>query len=160
MSIEQELVSLTDADGFIKPHRVVEWARKNPESELHKRFEWDNKTAADEYRLYQARRLIAVHVVSSGGQRQTISLIQDRTPDRGYRHIEPVMKNADLREAALRQALDELRRWEAKYQYLQELAEMFEARARIEARLVERKMKGGMPIPVPPSNEEGAASAA
>lgn len=132
MTIEQELVSLTDDDGFINPRRVVEWAADNPESELHKQFEWNDQKAAEEYRLHQARRLISIHVVSDDGRRSTISLVQDRHADGGYRHIDRVMSNDELRGMALRQALRELRRWEERYRHLQELSRVFAAASEVE----------------------------
>lgn len=127
MSIESELHALTDADGFIKPRAVVEWARANPESETHKHIEWDNGKAAEAYRVDQARRLIVLHIRTEEGDRGVISLTQDRNPEGGYRHIGPVMNNAELRQMAVRQALREFRRWEQRYRHLQELALVFEA---------------------------------
>lgn len=132
MSIEQEIVDLTDADGFIKPHRVVAWAKDNPTSELHGKFEWDDARAAESYRLDQARRLIAIHVLSDDGTRATISLVQDRSPDGGYRHLGAVISNSDLRMMALRQAMREFRRWEARYKHLIELARVFDAAKEVE----------------------------
>ena len=134
MTIEDELVALTDGDGFIKPHRVVDWARENPKSALHKNFEWDDAKAAEAFRVQQARRLIAIHVLADDGRRSTISLIQDRNGDSGYRHIGPVMQNSELRAMAVRQALRELRRFEERYKWLHELAGVFAERARIEGR--------------------------
>ncbi len=125
MSIEQELIGLSE-DGFVRPRRVVEWAADNPTSELHSHFEWDDARAADEYRLHQARRLIAIHLRADDGGRATISLIQDRHSDGGYRFLGPVLNNAELRRMALQQALRDFRRWEARYKHLQELTRVFE----------------------------------
>jgi hypothetical protein len=137
MMVEDELVALTDPDGFIKPHRVVEWAREhpeselykhiewddtkaadvvewareNPESELHKRIEWNDAKADDAYRLVQAWCLITIHIRSDDGQRGTISLIQDRNADGGYRHMDRVLSNYELRRMASRQALREFNTW-------------------------------------------------
>jgi len=140
MTVERELLDLTDSAGFIKPHNVVEWARKNPESELHKRLEWDDGLAAEEWRLQQVRRLIAVHVVSDEGKRATISLIQDRHTEGGYRSIDEVMSDTELRALALSQALSEFRVWQRKYQYMRELVRIFEAADRVDVgRVSERK---------------------
>lgn len=140
MTIAQELIALSDSAGFIKPHSVVEWARGNSESELHKRLEWDDGVAAEEWRLSQVRRLIAVHVVSDEGERVTISLIQDRHSEGGYRCIDRVMGDTELRALALAQALAEFRVWQRKYAYMQELARIFEAADRVErGRVSERE---------------------
>lgn len=134
MTIENELTALTDEAGLIRPHAVVEWARDNPDSELHKHreFYWsDDAKAAEEHRLTVARTLIRVHVRTEEGERGTISLLQDRRSGGGYRRIEPVMSNTELRAMALRQALRELHAWERRYKHMQELAAVFEARAAI-----------------------------
>lgn len=131
MTIEQELLALTDDEGFIKPRVVVDWARENPSSELHGRFEWDDAKAAEKYRVDQARQLIAVHVRTDDGERATISLVQDRNPDGGYRRIEQVMSNAELRAMALRQAMREFNRWRKRYEHLSELAKVFAAGAAV-----------------------------
>lgn len=47
---------------LITPEQVL-YAAKNPESELHKCFEWDDKEAANKYRLSQARKVIQLIVV-------------------------------------------------------------------------------------------------
>jgi hypothetical protein len=133
MTIENELTALMDEDGILNPRRVVEWAAGNPESDLHKQFEWDDQKAAEGYRLHQARRLIAIHVVADDGRRATISLIQDRHSEGGYRPIDRVMSNAELRRMALRQALRELRRFEERYRHIQELARVFVAASEVEA---------------------------
>ena len=133
MTIETELVALTDSEGFIKPRTVVEWARENKDSEVYKHLEWDDAKAAEAHRIDQARRLIVIHVRSEEGERATISLVQDRNSNGGYRHMGAVMSNAQLRLMALRQALRELRRFEQRYRHLQELGRIFEETARVEA---------------------------
>lgn len=133
MTIEAELLALTTEDGFIQPRAAMNWARNNPESELHGQLEWDDSKAADEYRLHQVRRLISIHIRDDEGRRTTISLVQDRRADGGYRPINRVLQNAELRAMALRQALRELKRWEQRYQHIKELAGVFEAAARVEA---------------------------
>lgn len=122
MAIETEIIALRDDDGFLRPARLVEWARSNPDSQLHGRFEWDDSKAAEKYRLEQARQLIAIHVRDEEGNRSTISLVQDRNPDGGYRQLGAVMSNAELRQMAVRQAMREFRRWERRYKHLSELA--------------------------------------
>ena len=133
--IEQELVALTDPSGYIRPSVVVAWAREHPESALHKRLQWDDKLAAEQHRLDQVRHLIAVYVRTEDGFRSTISLIHDRTPVGGYRHLNQVMSSSDMRAIALRQALAELTRWRARYEYMRELAGIFAAADAVQARI-------------------------
>ena len=55
-AIKEELESLV-VDGTLDPERVVEAAR-NPNSSMHKQFDWDDSSAAHEHRIAQARALI------------------------------------------------------------------------------------------------------
>jgi len=132
MTVESELIALTNEAGFINPRYGVQWARENPDSALHKQLEWDDAKAAEEHRVSQVRRLIAIHITADDGRRATISLIQDRNQDGGYRHMPAVLGNAELRAMAVRQALRELRRIEQRYRWLNELAGVFAEVGRIE----------------------------
>lgn len=124
--IRQELESCR-LEGIIHAERVVEWARNNPDSELHGEFEWDDGKAAHEYRIWQARRVIAVNVVSEHGERQVISLSIDRIKGGGYRNVEDVARDPSLMEIAVKDALTELRRVRAKYQHLKQLSDVWGA---------------------------------
>jgi len=132
MTVEDELVALRNEDGMINPRTALQWARDNRESQLAARIEWDDSRAAEEFRLGQVRRLIAIHVRTEDGNRGTISLIADRRRDGGYREVETVLLNSEMRAIALREALRELRRFEQRYRHLQELAGVFAAVSGIE----------------------------
>ena len=119
MSVADELRALADNQGLIHAPRVVEWAQNNPESALYREFEWDTDKAAHGYWVWQARRLIAIHIVSEAGERRTISLAIDRKAGGGYRDVGEVLGNAELRQAAVKQALEELQRWQQRYSHLE-----------------------------------------
>ncbi|WP_375413100.1 hypothetical protein [uncultured Bradyrhizobium sp.] len=123
--IETELAKIKGNKEVINASDVVEWAKKHPKSALYTCFEWDDATAGAEHRLWQARRLIALHIVTVEGQRKTVSLTMDRAKGGGYRQIEDVVRVPDLRERMLQDALAELRRVRAKYNSLVELASVF-----------------------------------
>lgn len=126
--IGDELVALRRSDGLIYPPDVIEWAQENPQSAIGATFEWDVKKAARQHWLDHARRLISVHVVSVAGERQTVSLVIDRTNGGGYRRIADVLDNAELRRAALEDAVKELCRWKDRHPHLrQELQPVFSA---------------------------------
>lgn len=55
-AIRQELEAI-NASGILTPEEVVERAR-NPANPLHDQFEWNDGTAAEAFRLQQARGLI------------------------------------------------------------------------------------------------------
>jgi hypothetical protein len=126
MSIRDELLALKNADDMILGEDAVGWARENPNSDLHGALEWNNDKSAHEHRLWQVRRLIAIHVVSAEGTRQLVSLSTDRhRPGGGFRHIDDVLPVRELREVLLEDALRELQRVEARYKQVTELAEIW-----------------------------------
>lgn len=133
MDYKQELELIRKKhDGVLKPADVVDFAR-NPATALHERFEWNNTKAADEYRLWQARELIRV-VVKVADDKETIplrlycSLSEDRQNDGGgYRLVADVMRSAQMRASLLRQAEQDMVRFQHKYHQLQELASVIQA---------------------------------
>jgi hypothetical protein len=124
-------------DGVLRPADVVEAARpKN--SILHSRFTWDNDEAAERYRLWQARQLISVTIDYIGPVRDDsdkmrvfVSLTPDRAAGGGYRVVEAVMMSPEDRNQMLADALDEMERFQKKYEDLKELAEVFSAMKRV-----------------------------
>jgi hypothetical protein len=115
--------------GLLRPADVIEAAR-NPRSPLHTHFEWDDRVAAREYRLWQARQLIRVTVqqidLPASGQapvRVWVSLSEDRKANGGgYRMVEAVLARSELRKQLLEDALKELEVFQQKYAHLEELA--------------------------------------
>ena len=118
--VEHELRKLHKeaSDGLLKPKDVVESA-KSKESPLHEHFEWDDGKAGHQYRLQQARNLIVryeividKHVFSS-----RVSLLKDRaTPGGGYRQIEDVLTNEDLKKELLLTATKDFESWKKRYE--------------------------------------------
>jgi hypothetical protein len=149
MSIESELLAIKGSDEFLIAEDVVEWARANPGSDLHKSLEWDDRVAAVEYRLHQVRRLIAIHVTYSDGSRKFVSLSIDRTRDRGgYRDIDDVLQDQTLHAVMLADALRELERVQARYNELQALQPVWQAAAQVRRRArprgrQQRQQRGG-----------------
>jgi len=123
--IEAELAKVRGNKEVINAADVVAWAQKHPKSVLYTCFEWDDAAAGAEHRLWQARRLIALHIVTIEGERKTVSLTVDRVKGGGYRQIEDVVRVPELRDRMLQDALNELRRVRAKYTTLTELASVF-----------------------------------
>lgn len=58
-----EIEKLQRKDGSYAPEDIVSFALKNPDSETHGQFEWDDAKAAHEHRLLTARHLISVYVL-------------------------------------------------------------------------------------------------
>jgi hypothetical protein len=127
MTIRDELVQLQKRDGLLRPESAVAWASKHPQSALHGALEWDDSSAAHQYRIWQVRQLIAVHVVNEEGVRQIVSLSIDRVNQGGgYREIGSILASPPLREILLADALAELERVRLKYHGLVELAKVWD----------------------------------
>lgn len=86
--VASELRKIEQEYSVITPAIVVEKAA-TPKSPLHGYFEWDNSTAAEQYRLWQARQLIAkVYIVPSDSP--------DSEPVRAFVNIYDETDNDDL----------------------------------------------------------------
>jgi hypothetical protein len=132
MSVEAELTHITEInDGILRPYDVVDYA-KNPTTTLHTKFTWDDAKAAYEYRLEEARRLIRVYVTTietvSKPIRVWVSLKSDRVKEKGgYRLTDDVMRDDEMRKQFLREALEDLKYWRAKYRSIKEFDAIFDA---------------------------------
>lgn len=131
-AIRAELLALKKK-GLVSAREAVEWARKNPRSALHAALNWDDKDAAQEWRVEQVRRLIQVHIIAVDGGRQFVSLSIDRARGGGYRDIDQVKGSERLRDILLQDALDELERVRSHYQSLQELSRVWAEAAKVRA---------------------------
>lgn len=123
-TIRDELVALQKRSRkrILDAKVVLAWAKKHPQSALHAAIEWDDSKAAQEHRLFQVRRLIQIHVVTGDGRPVMVSLSVDRPRGGGYRAIDDVVKDRDLTAIMLEDALNELTRVKARYQWLKELS--------------------------------------
>lgn len=127
MSIQSELLALQERskDGFLHASTVITWAKSHPKSALYAAIEWDDTKAADEYRLWQVRRLIQVHVVTEEGEPRLVSLSFDRPQGGGYRAIDDILADRSLSQAMLNDALKELDRVRRKYERVKELVSVW-----------------------------------
>lgn len=128
MSIETELLSIMGDSELLIVEDALDWASSHRNSELAKNLEWDDAKAGHEHRLNQMRKLIAVHVTFSGGERKMVSLTIDRVkPGGGYRDIDDVLRTRSLYDIMLSDALAELERLEKKYQHIKSLQPIWTA---------------------------------
>jgi hypothetical protein len=120
--IGQALKAITDEQkGRLTPKAVVEAAR-NEKHPLHKHFEWDDAKAAHSYRIEQARELIRViRVEEENGPVRAFFSIADKGT--AYRSLEEVRSTPNLQEIVLKQALRDLRAFEARYRELNDVCE-------------------------------------
>src|SRR5580765_2008829 len=102
-AIGQELTRIKDANkGRLTPQSVVEEARKrsNP---LHRHFEWNDKTAAEAYRLDQARTLIRIVQVedTDNGDKPRRAFVSVNDDGVSYRGVTEVLSSQSLQLAVL-----------------------------------------------------------
>jgi hypothetical protein len=133
MSVKDELLAIQakSNDRMLHGRAVVAWAKANKRSELHKQFEWDDAKAGYQYRLWQARRLIALEVVSDDFKPQIVSLRFDRPRGGGYREIADVLRSRELSDRMLADALADLERIKERYQFVKELCSVWEELDRV-----------------------------
>jgi len=128
--------------GILRAEEVVEEA-ENRNHPLHKHFLWDDTEAARRFRAQQARELISASVrwVKLNGDRRAVRVFVSLSPDRhrggGYRDSVAVFSNKNMRDQMLLDALEDLRRWEARYSGLKELSEIYAASKKIRGRFVD-----------------------
>lgn len=134
--LKAELLAIQRAsrDKMLHAEHVVSWAKKHPRSALHRQFEWNNSKAASEYRLWQARRLIAINVIADDGAPLLVSLSFDRINSGGYRDVRDVVSSRELSEIMLRDALADLQRVQEKYQRVRALTTVWTAVKRVRQR--------------------------
>lgn len=134
--IRNELMAIQQAskDKMLHAANVVAWAKRNRKSALHRQFEWNNSKAANEFRIWQARRLIQINVITEDGGPQLVSLSYDRPRGGGYRSVDDVISNRKMSEIMLQDALTELQRVQDKYQHVRELTSVWEEVKRVRSR--------------------------
>jgi hypothetical protein len=124
--------------GELKPFSVVEAARpKN--SALHPYFEWDDKKAAEAYRVDQARTIIrCISIVGEGGLMSTPAFFSIATnAGSAYHGAADVLTSASLQKLLLEQAREDLDAWQERYRQLQDLCKLVD---QVKAH-IDKKMK-------------------
>ena len=109
-----------------KPEQIVERARDST-TELHKCFDWNDTTAAEKWRIHQARQIVC-HLVfkrpESEREKPPIRIFYKNKGDEGYKPTTFIMQNKSEYDALLEQAYAELHRFKEKYHTLSELEEI------------------------------------
>lgn len=109
----------------VSPELLVEDAF-DQSSPLHKHFTWDNREAAHNWRLHEARSLIQlIEVVRIGddGKEKSVRAFHSitiRTAEgvtaKGYAHVDAVSRSVDASAQVKAAALRELRGWRKRYE--------------------------------------------
>jgi hypothetical protein len=107
---ELESIRSADPDGVLRPEDVVEYAR-DPKSELHQQFEWNDTEAAAAYRLVQARQIIRVRVtlLDTGDGEETVrAYVSLYPPSRGYEETADTLATKRGRRDLILKLLDRM----------------------------------------------------
>lgn len=117
--VADEIMSIGDE---AKPQEIVEKA-KDESTELHKCFTWDDKEAAERWRIQQARHIVTCLVIRKEEENKDKPEIRifHKNDCGGYKPAEYVFTHADEHEKLLQAAYAELAMFKKKYASLQEL---------------------------------------
>lgn len=114
----------------VKPEQVLDKA-KDKNSELHKCFDWNDSSAAEKFRLIQARDVIRHLIVIKRDDDEEKEPVQfrvmmknERTHESCYKQTIVMVKDEDEYRKLLEQAYAELHSFKQKYSCLSELAEI------------------------------------
>lgn len=117
-----------DEDGNLKSQQIVDAAR-DPNSELHKCFEWDDSIAAERYRRKQACDIMC-HLVYVEREvpkdRPEIRINFCTKRETGFAETKKIVVQEDRYKELLAKAWAELRSFKARYGMLEELREIMD----------------------------------
>lgn len=126
MALDQEKEALHELleenDGVLTVDAVLE-AAQDEDSPLHRHFTWDDSAAANEYRRWQARSLIAKCRIVIESRPDTevrafVSLPSDRVAGGGYRFSFDVMQDADQKADLMRDMQSRIAYWNRQAAWL------------------------------------------
>lgn len=125
----ERITQLSEKQGFVTPKMVLDDARK-PSSPMHEYFDWDNKKAAECWRIEQAKYLIRNIVVTVVNEEcQEVRHFFSITPTEGmktdatkvYVTLNSVLSDDNKRKEVVAYALRELNGWTERYRQYSEL---------------------------------------
>lgn len=132
-AIGEALAAVAETEGGkLTPKAVVDNAR-NPESVLHRHFEWNDAAAAEKYRHQQARIIISclrVEPLGSNAEpaRAFLSIADGGT---SYRTVQEVRSSGDLQEKLLAAAERDLEAFTIRYRVLKDICEIVETAKKV-----------------------------
>lgn len=117
--IGEELENI-ELSGEITNKKVIQFAKDNPNSELYKCFEWDDKIAGENYRLLKASQIISsisfvVEEEPIKKQKIYYSIKSEKQETRKFKNIKDILEDDKDYKALLDKAKDELERCTNNY---------------------------------------------
>lgn len=149
--IEKELTRIEKKHGALTPKAVVQESRPKT-AVLHHRFTWNNSQAAEAYREWQARQIIAVVEFQHPQMETTVRTFQnvtlerpgeDGTPEAYHVYMRTVdlLKNPEVRHQLLERAHRDASEWQLRYKSLVELSEITTAMERVLPKIKQKLRK-------------------
>lgn len=123
--LKRVLDQIEKQEGMITPQSVVERAR-NENSPIHDMFDWNDTSAAEKYRIWQARQYIKDITVEIVGQPSqgffNVMVSVEDVKTQGYFSTEKVLSDEVMKKAVLKEALSKLLYWKRLYKDFSELS--------------------------------------
>jgi len=124
--IKSELLKIA-REGPLTPERIVEASRPKYHP-LHDCFDWDDTHAADQFRFWQARHLVAVYLVEEVDGQTYRSHVSVTTIEHGrsYIPLDRVMSDKELRTQEINYILSMIKAWKRTHKHCLDLLDSFE----------------------------------
>lgn len=138
-TVGEELERIREVKGELTPPVIVQESTPE-EAVLHPVFEWNDATAAHEYRLHQARGIVnTVTVVHENAEGKAVNVPgfisvtmveedeESKHSNRQYLPVEEIVVNQEFREQVLKNLRSRLKNLRIEYQNFSELGKVWEA---------------------------------
>ena len=129
--VNSELHKISKNRDEISPQDIVEYAKKNENSELHKCFTWDDTEAAEKWRVHQARQILCnlkIEVYETKKEKPIeVRVYQINDTQGGYKETKVMIQDATEYEKLRQVAIQYLKEFEKKYAIIKELQGVFDA---------------------------------
>lgn len=130
-----EVMEQLESEDALTPENLVNVSRPE-DAPLHKAFDWNDETAAEKWRMEQAKSLIRhIEVVPmTVGNPEPVRAffpIRADKPETTYENIRFIVSDEDKRNEMLARAKSELKSFRVKYGQLKELKPVLDAIDRI-----------------------------
>jgi len=122
-AVGRELNGIRSSHGSLTPEAIVKTARPKA-SVLHDYFEWNNRKAAIEYRLWQARVLVCSIVSVRGDTEKGRPVRSFVSVNHAYEPIEVVLGDAIMRERVLTEIMNGIEAMKEKARAYEELSDV------------------------------------
>ena len=140
--VGDKLQELRDQNNGLTASIIIEDAKKK-KSVLHGAFDWNDTSAAHQWRLHSARHLMrSVEIVSTNAEGDTRSLpafvfVKTEEGPR-YESLARVLSNDEMRIQVINRALKEFEQWQDRYKEYEEFLSVFESFDKTRKRLEQK----------------------